>query len=156
MTFQECVGAAPALAAAHKRGLGALRGQDRERVICSKPRALRGSIDLDQALRGAHPQEPRLDYVVGISGQGANEIAFWIGVHAADSHHVADVIRKFQWTRGWAAKRAQALYGITPYLAWVATGRVSLRPGSPQRRRLASAGIVLHGNRLDLSFPNPR
>ena len=156
MNFRESVRAVPVLARAYQAGLGALRAQDRERVGATKPRMLRGSVDLDEALREAHSQAPRLDYVVGISDPGREEIAFWIEVHSADSLHVDDVIRKFRWTRTWAAEYAAELSRIRARLAWVATGRVSLRPGSPQRRRLALEGIVLRGNGLDLSSPDDR
>ena len=54
MTFEDAVKVIPEVAHAYRRGLQALRAEHREKLTTSSPRALGGSIDLDEALAVAN------------------------------------------------------------------------------------------------------
>ena len=75
MSFEEAVRAAPApVNRAYRNGKQALLGAYRSRVICTEPRRLTGSIDLDSALAGepGHANAPRWDYGIGhLQGRAA-------------------------------------------------------------------------------------
>ena len=151
MTFKRAVHVVVQLAGACREGLQAFRACDRGRVLCAKPRRLKGSINMDDALVGTHPQDPRWDYGLGYYN-GRSEEAIWIEVHPASSDHVSGVIRKAEWLRAWLRANAVELLNITgdDGYVWLSAGSVSLQRSSRQARQLAQAGVSFPRKRLEL------
>jgi hypothetical protein len=61
------------------------------------------------------------------------------------------MLEKVNWLRGWLADEAQPLNKITRRFVWISSGKVALTPGSPQRKRIAAAGIEFVGRKLELA-----
>ena len=150
MRFGDAVRQTPDMADALQAGLQALSGPERRRVRLRDKRSLRGSINLDEALREAQPHAARWDYGVGLRGNKKDDKAIWIELHPASSSHVDDVLKKHAWLLDWLKGRAPRLAELPRAFKWVATGSVHLRPGSPQRHRVAAAGIDFCGGHLSI------
>jgi hypothetical protein len=152
MTFRETVQSVPQLAVAFREGLQALRRADHARVVCVRPRRLKGSVDIDTALREILPNDPRWDYGIGYYN-GRTEEAIWIEVHPATSDHVSHVTRKAHWLRNWLSANARVLLDMTREYngyVWLSAGAVSIQRGSRQARELALAGVSFPRKRLEL------
>jgi hypothetical protein len=150
MTFKDAVIGTKSLTNAYRPGLQGLREIDRNRIDCKNPRSLRGSNNLDEALKDAHAQEPRWDYGIGVNVNRGTDRAIWIEVHPASHHHVDEVLTKHRWLKGWLASSAPLLNQIDAEFVWVASGNVSIPPNSPLRRKLDARGVRLAGARLHL------
>jgi hypothetical protein len=148
MTFKQAVANTPGLESAYRPGLQALRGADQSRVRCKATRQLTGSVDLDTAFAVRMPNEARWDYGIGFEVRAASEKVFWIEVHDANSHHVSEVLAKLAWLKDWLANTARELGSLPCEFVWIASGRVGMQPGSPQRRRVAAQGLRFEGRRL--------
>ncbi len=131
-------------------GLKALRRRDRLRVRCVEPRRIVGSVDLDAAMRTTLPNAPRWDYGVGHASDAAGDCAHWIEVHPASAREVDVVERKLIWLKQWLGDNVRALRGLPRRFVWVASGRTSLSPTSPDRKRLAQLGLVHVGRVYEL------
>ena len=133
-----------------RKGLRGIKNVDRHRVHCSNTRRLRGSVDLDGALRLSHPNDPRWDYAIGITANLGSEVVIWLEVHPASSRHVDEVLRKLQWLRNWLTDSAPTLKGLRGHFHWVATGTVAFRRGSREEKRIAEKGLRFPVKQLDL------
>jgi hypothetical protein len=109
-----------------------------------------GSVDLDEAMRLAFPNDPRWDYAIGISQRPDSDRVVWLEVHPASSLHVDEVLNKLRWLKGWRAKDAPELRRLPAHFCWVATGTVSFRRGSREEKRIAQEGIRFPGKALNL------
>ncbi len=151
MKFERAVGNCPALADALRRGLQALKSADRHRIACAKPQYLAGSLDVDSALSQALPNEPRWDYAIGVKHDHTTDLVIWIEVHPASSTgEVEKVIAKLNWLKSWSDENAPDLKRLTCGYVWVTTGSVAFSASSPQRRRLAAAGVQFVGHRYEI------
>lgn len=122
-----------------KNGLKALRAAHRGQVTCDG-RRLRGSVDIDSALRVLLPNNKRWDYAVGVKTRQQDSVV-WLEVHPASSLHVDEVLGKLRWLQQWLETSAPDLGGLPSCFCWIATGTVSFDRGSPQARRIAQAGL---------------
>jgi hypothetical protein len=150
MSFRQAVESTAAIRDSFREGLGSVRNVDRTRLRCSNPRRLRGSVNLDDALRLALPNDPRGDYAIGISQRSHSDRAVWLEVHPASSLHVGEVLNKLRWLKGWLASDAPELQGLPAHFCWVATGSVSFRRGSREEKRIAQEGIRFPSKLLNL------
>ncbi|MCU0644258.1 MAG: hypothetical protein MUC94_08340 [bacterium] len=151
MKFREAVLNTPALEDAYCAGLQAFKRADAEHITCTSPRDIAGSVDVDSVLCQAFPDKPRWDYAVGIKNDQTTDWTIWIEVHPASSTgDVNVVIAKLRWLKSWAADAAPDLLSLTREYVWVATGSVTFSQASPQRKKLASAGIKFVGNRYTI------
>lgn len=144
MSFKTIVKTIPHLANSYCDGLQALRSSDGARVICRQTRRLRGSVNLDEALKQVCPNDPRWDYGIGWKANSGNEETIWIEFHDANSSHVNAVIQKANWLKDWLGSRAPALWTMTRTdggLVWISTDGVSLQRNSRQAKQLAYAGV---------------
>jgi hypothetical protein len=145
MRFQAAVANSNDVRDFYQAGLQALLERDRNRLSCEDPRKISGSLNLDAAVAGLYPNQPRWDYGIGIKKTGSTDEAIWIEVHPADANQVQKLIDKLTWLKNWLDNRARDLMNITerdsPYI-WVSSGRVSFQQTSPQAKRLALAGIT--------------
>jgi hypothetical protein len=153
MSFRDSVQAVPALADAYQQGLQAMEAGHRNRVVCARPRRLKGSVHIDKALEVALPNDPRWDYGIG-HYNGQSEEAIWIEVHPASSDRVSRVTRKAHWLRNWLRQNGVLLLNMTRIsdgFVWLSSGGVSIQRGSRQARELALAGVSFPRKRLDLN-----
>jgi hypothetical protein len=152
MNFRKAVEATASVQAHYRPGLQALAAGDADRIQCDNPRRLTGSVNVDQALQAAEPDEPRWDYGIGLRRNNA-ECAIWVEVHPASSTSITDMLNKLQWLRKWLRAQAPALAALTQSdYYWVSTdATIAITPNSPQARRLAAAGLV--GPRRVLKLP---
>jgi len=149
-SFKEAVFQNSELKPVFHEGLQALSKTDRRRLACNTPSKIVGSINLDQALRPRHPNEPIWDYGVGLHSAHNSDYVKWIEVHPASSSHIAEVLKKLNWLRGWLRNSASSLDALPREFIWVASGKVALQKGSPQIRRIAQAGLRFAGERFVL------
>jgi hypothetical protein len=145
MTFRKAVQQVPSIARAYRKGLRALREADRKRIRCDKTRILAGSIDLDSAVRDLFHDEPRWDYGIGLRKSSSSDEAIWVEVHPASSHHVDEMLQKLEWLKRWLSNEATLPSEISKRFVWVASGSIALTKGSPQRKRIAAAGLAFGG-----------
>src|ERR1035438_9784796 len=140
MTFPAAVNRTAAIRDHLKGGLRALKKADGSRVSCSGG-LLRGSVDLDHALRNLAPNEARWDYAIGVKKTRQQDAVVWLEVHPASSLHVDEMLDKLRWLRQWLGTSAPALERLPRRFCWVSTGTVSFGRGSPQAKKVALAGL---------------
>jgi len=145
MSFKAAIEAIPHLAGSWQPGLQALRPADRVRVTPGNTRSLRGSVDLDAAYAAAEPNASRWDYGIGYLAR-----VYWVEVHPATDGDIPEVLSKLQWLQNWLAGAGRALRKHPTEFVWVSSGRTAFTPSSPQRRRLAQAGLRHTGGPLRL------
>jgi hypothetical protein len=151
MNFREALENTTSLVNAYRPGLQALKPADSERIECDDTRILSGSADVDAALSHTLPNAPRWDYAVGLRYDQNNDMVIWIEVHPASStHNLTEVLDKLDWLKEWVTEFAPDLRRLTREYVWVATGKVTFPATSPERRRLARAGITWAGKRYKL------
>jgi len=95
------------------------------------------------------PNQPIWAYGIGYRTIEASEIVYWVEVHPASSKNVQEMLNKVAWLKNWLTS-ARLLNGLQKHFVWVASGKVSLLPHSPQRKRIAQAGIDFQGGHLTL------
>jgi hypothetical protein len=150
MTFRQAVERTAAVEGRYREGLRGIRNVDRQRIHCSNPRMLTGSIDLDEALRVRNPNDPRWDYGIGVRVGARSDIVIWAEVHPATSLHVDEVLTKLRWLRERTGDSAPAFVELGQHFCWVATGSIAFRRGSPQEKRIAQQGLRFPVKRLNL------
>jgi len=141
MGFKQAVAATQALEDAYRPGLGALRSADRHRIECANTRRLSGSVNLDEALAGTRPNDPRWDYGIGVRQGGRPERVVWAEVHPAATSNVKEVLRKLAWLKEWLGDSAPQLQRMPAEFVWIASGGVAIPRHAPQFRRLAMSAI---------------
>ena len=144
MTFREAVEATPEIAGSFNAGLRALRAVDRQRITAQRPRALRGSADLDKALEGLYPNARRWDYAIGVE-QARRQRVYWTEVHPARDDQIVVIREKLEWLRQWLRDSAVALNNLPREFVWVSSGATAITPSSPKLRALAAQGVVFKG-----------
>jgi hypothetical protein len=142
MSLRTCM-TAQGLEAFLEPGLQALRAYSSRVALARDSRPIE-SIDLDAALAGSHGQDPRWDYGIGLAIDSVPHTA-WVEVHPASSAEVKPFLAKLAWLKRRLA--FEACRGSKSF-HWIATSGVSI--DSSKRRLLASAGIRMPRQRLDL------
>ncbi len=128
-------------------GLRAL-GSHSARVKVKPPRQASKSVALDDALKPAHPRDPRWDYGIGIR-DGTQEMVAWVEVHPATSAEVDTVLKKFDWLKRWLDTHEDACRAHTSTFHWVATDS-GVHIDQARRRRLNAAGLRMPQSQLQL------
>ena len=150
MNFRQAVAATPAIRDQLQNGLRAVRNVDRGRLRCSATNRLRGSVDVDEALRAHCPNDPRWDYAIGMSYPREADHVVWLEVHPASSGHIAGIMGKLQWLKCWLATDAKALRQLRPHFCWVATRAISFRRGGKEEKMIAQQGLRFPTKHLNL------
>jgi len=129
-----------------RKSLQALKKEHRKLVSGEVAPRVNESLDLDTATARAFPNDPRWDYLLGITGN-ARLIA--LEPHSAKDDQISLLIRK---------KRASTIH-LRPHLrdgafvsawVWVASNGVSFADTEKTRRRLDEHGITFAGRELRL------
>lgn len=153
-TFKDAVTATPSISAHYQPGMQAIQSVDRQRISCTKPQQLAGSLNLESAIN--QPNSPVWDYGVGYDPGGSNghhDEVYWIEVHPANSRHVNAVIDKLNWLKKWLNQDAPRLKSLRATYVWIASGAVALPPKSPKRKVIASYGIHFAGAHFRIPTP---
>ena len=148
MTFSKAVKAAPPpVNGAYRLGKQAMENRHRGLVTCADPGRLRGSIDLDAALRQHRPNDNRWDYGLGHKPEKGREQAIWVEVHSATTSEVSTVLKKLQWLKDWLNGEAEDLKRLTDRsdkdirYVWIASKGDKINRSSRQYRQLKQGGL---------------
>lgn len=128
-----------------KKGLQALQAAHRAQIKCRDARSVVGSVNLDDALKSSHPNEPRWDHAIGLwSSKHHGEAVAWVEVHPAPSTHIDEVLEKLEWLREWLKGEGMKLANMPRAgFYWLASGgRVAITPHSLQARKIAAKGLL--------------
>ena len=146
MKFKAAVEATPDVADAFRSGLQALKPVDCRHITVQSTSRLRGSIDMDAALRPSHPHDPVWDYAIGHSPTNLQEeVVYWLEVHPATDGEIKAVLAKLQWLKRWLTNAAPKLKALRKQFVWVSSGKTSLTLSSPQQKQFALAGLQHKG-----------
>lgn len=122
------------------KGLGAIKSNEKERIIVPDTRKLTGSIDIDSAIKEIYPEDNRWDYAVEYTDE-----TFFIEVHPCSTSDVGTVIKKVKWLKSWLKTKAPDIEVLKPKekpaYHWIATGGVGITKGSKYERMLALNNI---------------
>lgn len=152
MRFRRAVEETEGLEGAYQPGLQAMSEADRARIYANDRARFVGSVNLDAALAESHPNDSRWDYGLGLTIDKVSDSVVWVEVHPASSAHVQEVLDKLHWLMEWLRHSAPLLDAMPAEFVWVATGKVAFQKNSPQRKKLAKAGIRFAGKLLRLGF----
>jgi hypothetical protein len=137
------------LETAWRRGLHALRPEDKSHIEADDTRRLMGSIDLDRAWQPLDPYGNRWDF--GIAYQHSDipdEFIYWVETHTASDHEVDRVIRKARWLLGWLGGSGKRLAQFKREIVWVSSGATTFTLTAPKKKQMAEAGLLHRGSRL--------
>lgn len=139
MSFKDAVERTPDVKDGFRMGLQAL-GTNSQYIKAADTRMIGGSVDIDQCTLKLYPTDPRWDYAIDYAGR-----VHFVEVHPAATSNVKEMIQKKAWLKDWLNKKAVDLKSLpaVPCVYWVASGKVSILPNSPQRRQLAQSKIKL-------------
>ncbi len=146
MSFREAVAQTPNLEKAWQPGLQALRAEDRPHIKPEDPRCLRGSANVDAALRAKEPQAHRWDFAIGY--QHANrrdECIYWVETHTGSDEQIKVVLKKLEWLKDWLRRDGRPLARFERDIIWVSSGHTLFTKGSAQVKRLAQKGLIYSG-----------
>jgi len=149
-TFSRAVAAVPSLGGAYQRGLGAIKGIDRQRMDATEV-TLSGSIDLDGALQAAQPTSHRWDYGIGIEvKKNHDHQVVWVEVHPCKDGEIPVMLAKLMWLRQWLASDATLLGGLPRKFIWLSSNDSTINKASPAGKRMAQAGLISVGRHFKL------
>jgi hypothetical protein len=149
MTFKKAVGQTPNLASAWKPGLGALRTRDRPHVATEDPRLLRGSADIDSAVRPHQPNAHRWDFAIGFRHTDrTQDCVYWVEIHTGNDQEVNVVLDKLRWLVTWLRGDGKHLSRFEREFVWVSSGGTRFTLGAPQLKRFAQLGLQHRGSVL--------
>lgn len=132
------------LQAAVADGLGAVARAHKPYFLAAVRPDFADSIDLDSALKSAHPEQNRWDYLLGHAPSaqliavephtaGQDQITTIIAKRAAAREQLRDHLREGEQVHGWL---------------WVASGKVQFADTEKARRLLDQNGIQFVGTRV--------
>ena len=132
--FEGAVAASPLLRLLP--GLKAIpKREGRERLQRGEARVL-GSVNLDANLLSAQPKANRWDFIVGV-GRAAEEVAYFVEVHPAQTHEVDVVAKKLDWLLDFLNEETQVqLKRLPKEIHWIASGRMDIPKNTPQFKRI--------------------
>lgn len=155
MSFQAAVQQTPRLATAWQPGLQALRAEDRPHIQAEDTRQLRGSADVDSALRESEPNANRWDFAIGHQHTNLDEeFIYWVEIHTGSDNQINVVLAKLEWLKNWLRQDGRRLGRFESDIIWVSSGHTLFTKGSAQVKTLAQKGLLYAGNALRI--PNER
>jgi hypothetical protein len=155
MGFRDAVLGTACIQTAWRPGIQALLNIDKQRVAAQDNQRLRGSVNLDQALKNQHPNDPIWDYGIGhqpsnLERKNKEEVIYWLEVHPATEGEVGAVLKKLDWLKKWLQEDAPALKAMRRAFVWVSSGKTAFTARSPQAKRLAQNGLLQCGRVLTI------
>jgi hypothetical protein len=122
--------------------------------LSAKPKVAE-SLDLDEALRAHHPNDPRWDYLLGVVAEGVEAHVVGLEPHSAETAEVKTVIAKRKAALAQLDQHLRPKVKVKKWL-WVASGGVDFVPHDKVLLRLAQAGIEFVGKQLEARHLVPR
>ncbi len=122
-------------------GIGAVKGADHQHFDSSIRADFSDSLDLDAALRSAHPEENRWDYLLGYTP--SDEIIA-VEPHSAQQGEISTIIKKRSHARQQLKPHLRDGARVSKWL-WVASGQVQFADTEKARRQLDQNGISFVG-----------
>ena len=159
MKFKEAVKATPHLAGKWEPGLQALRAEDRPHVQPNDPRKLRGSVDLDTALKKLreHAEAHRWDFAIGFQHTNRrNEFVYWVETHSGSDNQIHVMLDKLKWLKHWLASDGKALARFECEFVWAPSGATSFNKRTRQVKELAEKGLRYAGSGLRIPNAHPQ
>jgi len=144
VTAEQAVNATPHLKGKWKRGLQALRAEDKPHIKAADTRSITGSVDVDSALMHLpeHAQANRWDFAIGYQHEDrTQECLYWVELHTASDSQVDVVLRKLQWLLCWLEGDGKALKAFERDFVWVSSGATHYTLNGPQRRAFVDLGL---------------
>lgn len=133
-------------------GLDALRREHVRLVELQLRDQFKDSLDLDAALRGQYPKDPRWDYLVS---HDPSSCVVGIETHTAKGSEISRVIAKCRHAREQLRTHLTEGQKVARWF-WIASGSVSFLPGERATFRLKQAGIDFVGRLLrEKHLPSP-
>jgi len=121
-------------------GLGAVHGNERQKIVVPDTRCILGSLDIDASTLTKYPQENRWDYAIEY-----NQEVFFIEIHPASTSDVSTVLAKLDWLKGWLKNKAPNISALKPKdkqpYHWVYTNKNAILPGSKYAKQLAQKNL---------------
>jgi hypothetical protein len=153
VVFRRAIEGTPSIKDAYGLGLQALPPGDRERISVSDTRNLKGSINIDSALKSAHPNAPRWDYGVAFQSRQNQPVhVFWIEVHPARTLKNRDeVSAKLIWLRSWLTGDGKRIGRLEKSFVWICRGKSTFTATSPTMRALAESGLQFSGRNFRIT-----
>jgi len=149
VNFKKAVGKTPNLETAWKPGLGALRTQDRPHVAPENPHLLRGSADIDSAVKRHQPNAHRWDFAIGFRHTDrSQDCIYWVEIHTGNDKEVKVVLKKLRWLKTWLAGDGVLLKDFERDFIWVSSGATTFTLGAPQLKQFAQLGLQHKGRVL--------
>jgi hypothetical protein len=149
MTFKEAVETTPDLENAYQNGLQALRAKDKQHINVKDTRKIRGSVDVDMALRQICPNDNRWDYAIAYKHTNrSEEVVYWLELHTASDSEFKVVIQKAEWLRNWLKDGGEKLAEFERDIVWISSGPTSLTLSAPKKRLMAQVGLQHRGSVL--------
>ncbi len=124
-------------------GIQALSRSHRRSIRVPNTRDLAGSVNLDDCLHDAYPEDARWDYAIGCT----NRLLVFVEVHGYD---ISGIARKKDWLSQFLQSHGRALvaWARSQVYYWVPTPRASVpRQGSRDYNRLREKGIKIAKNK---------
>ncbi len=151
MKFRAAVEGTKQFVNAYQTGLHALTEKHKNHLTCSKPRRITGSVNVENALKPQHPNDPLWDYCVGVAEDTNIDRIIWIEIHpAAKSQNIDDVIKKHEWLVRWLDVAGAHLNAMHRLFVWIPSGESRIAPTDPRRKKLALAGVQLSRKRFEI------
>jgi hypothetical protein len=137
LAYKDAIAAIAEIENCYHPGLKAL-GSYSAKIKVSEPRALNGSLFLEECLKNKYAGQNLWDYCLGYKNQ-----AYFIEVHPAQTSEVETMLKKLNWLKNWLQTQAKPLNQIKAKNAfiWIASGKFGILSGSQQFRRIVEAGI---------------
>jgi hypothetical protein len=146
VTFKKAVLQTPKLQSAWQPGLQALRAEDKPHIKAEDTQRLRGSADVDAALRPSEPQANRWDFAVGYQHTNRrNEVIYWIETHTGSDDQIEVVLKKLEWLKTWMRRQGNRLASFERDIVWTSSGHTLFTKGSRQVKALAQVGLIYSG-----------
>ena len=138
--LEKAVEQTPDAAGCFKVGLKALGDDKAKKLIVPETRKIGGSLDIDSTTKSLYPNAARWDYAVEYDSE-----VFFIEVHDSNPDNVNEVIRKYEWLKGWLKEKAPSIKALEatsrPAYHWIATEKSTLGNSTTDYLRLAKHGI---------------
>ena len=124
-----------------KTGLGAIKGNEKQKFVVPDTRKITGSLNIDTSTEEKYPLENRWDYAVEYDGE-----TFFIEVHPGSTSEISIVLAKLDWLKMWLKEKAPAINALKPKdkqpFHWVYTNKFAILPNSKYAKRLAQVNMM--------------
>lgn len=124
-----------------KVGLGAIKGNEKQKFVVPDTRKITGSLDIDTSTKEKYPMENRWDYAVEYDKE-----TFFIEIHPGSTSEIPIVLAKLEWLKKWLKEKAPAINALKPKdkqpYYWVYTNKFAILPNSKYGKQLAQINLL--------------